>query len=388
MNLGFIDWVKSWFNTTDDQAAYFVSLMAKNVYKKLAIESCVDLISGALVQCEFKTFEKSKSIKKDNYYLWNVAPNLNQSAAEFRKKMIHKLLIENECLIVMARDKLLIADGFNVDENVMKDSVYTEVTVDSLQFTGSFYESNVIHLKLNDKNIMQAVNSFYQDYGKLIASSQNIYKRSNAKRFLFKGDFLRSQVNKEQAKIDQMMNDQFKPFLEADNAGAIFSLQKGYELEDVSGNGKTGQNTQDSRDIRNLVDDVFDFIGTAFHIPRGLVKGDVVNVSDLTNNFLMFCINPLADLIVSELNKKIFTKDEYLTGSHITIDTTKIQVTTLSDQATALDKLFAIGALSINDVIQAIGGEPINEDWANRRYVTKNYIDASQNQVLEGGDSG
>lgn len=384
--MGFVDWIKSWFHTTTEEASYFVELMAQNIYKKLAIESCADLIAGALVQCEFKTYEQGKRIKKDNYYLWNVAPNVNQSAAEFRKKLVHKLLIENECLIVQARDRLLIADGFNADENVMKDSVYTEVVVDDFQFSGSFLESEVIHLKLNDKDIMKAINGFYADYGKLIASAQNIYKRSNAKRFALKGNFLRSQRSKEQAAIDKMMNDQFKPFLEADNAGAVFNLQAGYELQDLSGGGKAGQNKQDSRDIRNLVDDVFDFIATSFHIPRGLLKGDVVNVSDQTNNFLMFCINPLADLITSELNKKIYSKDEYLAGSRLVIDTTHIQVTTLSDQAAALDKLFATGALSINDVIRVIGGEPIDEDWANRHYVTKNYIDASKNRSFEGGD--
>lgn len=386
--MGFVDWVKSWFHTTTEEASYFVELMAQNVYKKLAIESCVNLIADTLTQCEFKTYEKGKSVKKDNYYLWNVAPNHNQSAAEFRKKLVHKLFIENECVIVMVNDRLLIADGFNAKENVMKDSVYSQVTVDDFQFTGSFSESQVIHLKLNDEKITNAINGFYADYGKLIAASQNIYKRSNAKRFILKGDFLRSQRNPDQKKIDDMMNAQFKPFLEADNAGAIFNLQKDYELEDVSGAGKNGQNKQDSRDIRNLVDDVFDFIATAFHIPRGLLKGDVVDVAPQVNSFLMFCINPLADLIASELNKKLYEKSDYLSGSHIKIDTTNIQVTTLSDQAVALDKLFATGALSINDVIRAIGGEPIDEDWADRHYVTKNYIDATKNEALEGGDNG
>jgi HK97 family phage portal protein len=233
---------------------------------------------------------------------------------------------------------------------------------------------------------MNIINSFYKDYGSLIASARDIYKRSNAKRFVLKADFIRSQRNPDQAKIDEMMNAQFKPWLEADNAGAIFQLQKDYELDDLSGSGKNGANKQDSRDVRNLVDDIFDFVATSFHVPRGLVKGDVVDVSSQTNNFLMFCINPLVELISAEFNKKMYGKTDYLKGTYLKIDTTRIKVTDLNDMATALDKLFAIAALSINDLIEIIGGERINEAWADKRFVTKNYMDASQLENMKGGD--
>ncbi|MFB7301685.1 phage portal protein [Heyndrickxia sporothermodurans] len=387
--MGFFNWIKSWGlkDKVTELEPIVISLLASEIYKRIAVDSCINLIANALVRCEFKTIDKGKSVKADNYYLLNVSPNKNENATEFKKKMVSKLFRENECLIVMANDQLFIADSFTVEEYVMKDSVYSDVTVGDFQFSGSFFESEVIYLKLNDKDIMKVINGFYKDYGSLLASAKDIYKRSNAKRFVLKGDFLRSQRNPDQERIDEMMNEQFKPWLEADNAGAIFNLQKGYELEDASGNGKSGTNKQDSRDVRNLVDDVLDFVATAFHVPRGLLKGDVVDVSSQTNNFLMFCINPLVELISAEINKKMYGKSDFLRGTYLKIDTTKIKVTDLNDMATALDKLFAIGALSINDIIEMTGGERINEEWANRRYVTKNYIDARQNQPLEGGDS-
>lgn len=388
--MSFMTWINQWnpfYKDSDGSLeTIYVSLLATEVYKRLAVDSCINLIANALVRCEFRTIQNGKATKGDNYYLLNVAPNKNQNATEFKKKMVSKLYRENECLIVMANDQLFIADSFNVQEYVMKDSVYSQVTVDDFQFTGNFNESDVIYLKLNDKNIMHVINRFYKDYGTLISSARDIYKRSNAKRFTLKGDFLRSQRNPDQAKIDEMMNAQFKPWLEADNAGAIFQLQKDYVLEDMSGSGKNGANKQDSRDVRNLVDDIFDFCATAFHIPRGLLKGDVVDVSSQTNNFLMFCIKPLVDLISAEFNKKMYGKGNYLKGTYLKIDTTKIKVTDITDLATAADKLFAIGGISINDLIEMIGGERINEEWANKRYVTKNYTDASQVQDVKGGD--
>ena len=74
----------------------------------------------------------------------------------------------------------------------------------------------------------------------------------------------------------------------------------------------------------------------------------------------------------------MYGKSDYLAGSYIKVDTTKIKVTDLNDMATALDKLFAIAAVSINDIIEMIGGERIDEEWANKRFVTKNYTDTSQ----------
>lgn len=387
--MSFLDWFQQWNPFSKSTSAgiepIFISLLATEVYKKIAVESCVNLIANAFVRCEFKTFDKGKAVKSDNYYLLNVAPNKNENATEFKKKLISKLYKNNECLIVMANEQLFIADGFTVQEYVMKDSVYSNVTVGDFQFTGTFNESDVIYLKLNNQDIMQIINSFYKDYGSLLSSAKDIYKRSNAKRFVLKGEFLRSQNNDLQQRINEMMTEQFKPWLEADNAGAVFQLQEKYTLEDMSGNGKSGVNKQDSRDIRSLLDDIFDFVATACHVPRGLLKGDVVDVSSQTNNFLMFCINPLVELISAEFNKKMYGKSDYLQRTYLKIDVTKIKVTDLNDMATALDKLFAIGAMSINDIIEMTGGERIEEDWANKHYVTKNYIDASQNQAVGGG---
>lgn len=389
--LGLLSWISRFnpFSSTVDGELQqiVVSLLAAEVYKRLAVDSCINLIADALTRCEFKTIQSGVNVKGNNYYLLNVAPNLNENATEFRKKLVSKLFRQNECLILMANEQLFIADSFTKKDFALKYTLYSDVTVGEFTFKETFNESQVIFLKLNENNIMNVINTFYKDYGALISSARDIYKRSNAKRFVLKGEFLRSQNNAVQEKINEMLTSQFKPWLEADNAGAIFQLQNGYELEDFTGSGKSAVNKNDSRDIRNLIDDIFDFVATAFHVPRGLLKGDVVDVSSQTNNFLMFCINPLVELIVTELNKKMYGKEMYLKGSYVKADTTKIKVTDLNDLATALDKLFAIGAISINDIIEIIGGERINEEWADKRFVTKNYMDASQlNEVSKGGD--
>lgn len=56
-------------------------------YKRLAIESCINLIANCVSESEFLTYEKGKEVRKENYYLFNVKPNQNLSSSEFWKEL-------------------------------------------------------------------------------------------------------------------------------------------------------------------------------------------------------------------------------------------------------------------------------------------------------------
>lgn len=379
------EWLQKFnpFNWKNDYINVIVPLTISEAYKRLAVDACINLIADAFARCEFKTYMGNRFQKNDNYYLMNISPNQNENAIEFWKKVVYQLYNENESLVIMQNGNWYVADSFDMTTYAFKENIYSNVTINDLTLNKIFTEKEVMYFRLNKENVMNVVDTLYSDYGKLIASAKDIYKRSNAKRLILKGDFLRAQNDKKQAAINDMLTEQFKPFLEADNAGAVFQLQEGHTLEDISGQGKSGTNKNDSRDIRHLIDDVFDFVSSALHMPRGLFKSEVVNVSELTNNLIMFVILPLTEIISVEVNKKYYGKENYLKGNFVKVDASAIKVTDVKDLAEGLDKLFAIGALSINDIIERIGGEPIDEEWANKRYVTKNYAEASS---MEGGE--
>jgi len=371
--------------TADELTAYFASLENDMVYRRLAIETCIDLIANAMLKVEYKTYEQNKRVKNDIYYRLNVSPNGKQNSSEFYKSLVHHLYYDNEVLVVSPGrndSELFIADDFNVTEQALKPDRFDHVTVNNLQLDRSFTETDVIYLKLADTNIRSIIDSFYASYGKLLASAINIYKRNNARRFILKGDIFHIQDRSGQEKINKMMTAQFKPFFEADNAGSVFQLQDGFDLKDVSGTTKS-----DSRDIKNLLDDVIDTTSSAFHVPKGLMKGDMAGLSDQIDSFLIFTIHPLVALITDELNSKIYTMDEYNSGDFVRADTTNIKVTDVTSMATALDKLLSIGTMSVNDASEKVGTDPIDEEWANKRYITKNYSEAEQLiNSLKGGE--
>ncbi|MGR5881259.1 phage portal protein [Bacillus cereus] len=383
--MGVMNWLKGFWSgkTLKDLRSCDYELEVDYFYKKLAVESCIDLIANALTMCEIQTFDKGKEIRGENYYLLNVQPNQNQNASEFMHSLVHHLIDDNECLVIMSNDQLYIADEFTVEHYTFKESVYKNIVIGDLNLRREYMESEVLYFKLNDNNIMQVIDGMYESLGKLLISTINFYKRKNSKRFLLKGDFLRAQDEETQKKIDEFFDNQLKNWLDPNKETSTFQLPDGYNLEDLSDGGKGSASNGTSRDTTALINDIFSYVATAFHVPVGILKGDVADIEKQMDSFLAFCINPMARLIQDEFNRKMYKKKDFLKRSYLKIDTTKIKVVDITKLATALDKLFAIGGLSINDILIILGREPIEEEWANKRFVTKNYQEADS---LEGGE--
>lgn len=371
-------WFKNDTNTYDLKATIF-DLGIEIYYKKLAINSCVNLIANMLVRSEFRTFEKGKEKKGSNHYLFNVQPNQNQNSSEFIHELVSKLVYENECLVVMQNDQLYIADEFERTPYAFKENIYKNVIVNDFKLDKSFSESEVFYFKLNNERITGVIDNLYASYGKLITSAMNYYKRSNAMRATLKIGTSMSQTDEAQAAIEDLFNNQLKAFFNAEG-GAVLPLQDGLELKELE---KFSASGQTSRDIRALIDDIFDFVSIAFHIPKGLLKGDLAEVEAQTDNFIMFCISPIAKLLNNEFNRKLYTKDEYLQRTYLKVDTTLIKYIDPVSLANALDKLLSSGTHSVNDNRRLIGSEPIEEEWADEHFVTKNYQEVEE--YLKGG---
>lgn len=380
--MGLRSWVSKLFRSDDGNIniSDFGCYDSQMVYLQIAIETAVNLIANALSRAEFQTFEKAKRVKKENYYLFNVAPNANQDKYKFLHKLIRTMIYENEALVVMLDRQLYVADGFQRKEYAIKENIYTDVRIDNLRLERKFYESEVFHFQLFSENICALVNSLYSNYGKLIEYSKNTYKRSNARRGTLEIPTSYPQTPEARTHLEKLMNEQMKNFFAAEK-GAVLPLTNGIKYDDLTN--QTYKNGSDSRDIRSLIDDVFDFVAMAFQIPPQLLKG---NVSDdaTTQNLLMFkCLKPFAGLIETEINRKMYDKSSFLDRTYLHIETNLLKVSDLKDLSNALDVLMRIGANTLDDTLEALGREPIGGEKGEMRLLTLNYI--TMDQVLKGG---
>ncbi|MBY1425624.1 phage portal protein [Clostridioides difficile] len=357
---------------------YFKKLEATIFYKEFALRSCISIIANALVLSEFQTFINAKSVKEKNYYLFNIEPNQNQNATEFWQEVITRLVYDNECLVIQENEQLFVAESFNVDKYVFYEDIYKDITIRNYKLDRSFRESDVLYFKLNVESIKTVIDYLYNDYKDLLSSAMKGYKKNNSEKGVLEIDTNYPQTKEAQERLNDLMSNKFKRYFESDNA--VLPLSNGLKYTENT----KASSIKDSRDIRAIIDDVMDFVCAAFHVPAGLVKGNVSGVEGITDNFLNFSVNPIARLITAEITRKMYGRDKFIEKSYIKVDTQKIANMGLEKISKASDLLFRIGVNSINDNLEMLGREKINESWADEHYVTKNY-QSILNPDLKGG---
>lgn len=360
-------------------------LVSEACYLELAIQACVNLIANTVARSEFRTYERGVEVRKDNYYLFNVEPSLNRSASKFWRDVIHHLVYDNECLVLEQNGRFYVAESFKVQKFAFKDYVYTDVKVDGFQLSAPFFESDVFHFELHNDKIKGVVERLYQSYSLLIAASQTHYKRNNARRGVLNIPTSYPETEKAQSDLRKLLTDRFKRFFDADGSGAVLPLSNGMTYNELNSDAGSTKGSVEGRDIRAFIDDVFDLVAIAFQVPPQLLKGNVADTDKAVGNLLTFCINPLAELLTDEINRKMYGKEQYLQRTYVQLDTSRIRAVDIKDVANALDVLLRIGAYSIDDCLRIMGMEPFDTEWSRQRWMTRNYMPIDQ--AMEGGDT-
>ncbi len=351
--------------------AYAGKIASEVFYKELAVQACVNLIANAVSRSEFLTFEKGKEKKGENYYLFNVEPNQNKSASKFWRDVIHKLVYENECLVIQQNEMLYVADSFNKIDFAFKENVYRDIVIADYPLRNVYVESEVFHFELHNEKIKSVIEGLYQSYSQLIVASKSYYKKNNARRGTLEIPSSYPQTEKAQKDLNDLLSNRFKRFFEAEG-GAVLPLSNGMKYEELASNIGVKGSTE-GRDVRAFIDDIFDFVAIAFQVPPQLLKGNVSDTDKAVNNFLTFCVNPLAELLTDEINRKMYGKKAFLERTYMKLDTSRIRAVDIKDIANALDILTRIGAYSVDDSLKALGMEPLETEWSKARWMTRNY---------------
>ncbi|HFL1064916.1 TPA: phage portal protein, partial [Listeria monocytogenes] len=207
------------------------------------------------------------------------------------------------------------------------------------------------------------------------------YKKLNSRKIIVKLKAMFGQTPEAEEKLRVMLSERMKKFLaEGDSA---LPVEDGMEIDELAGDSKIAE----SRDIKKMIDDVFEMVANSFNIPLGLAKGDTVGLSEQVNSFLMFSINPIAEMFTDEGNRKFYGRDSVLERTYMKLDTTRIKVQDIQEIASSMDVLFHIGVNTIDDNLRMIGREPVMSPETQERFVTKNYAPLGENEEdFKGGD--
>lgn len=336
---------------------------------ELSFQICVNMIANAMGRCEFRTFVENKEKRGREYYLWNVEPNPNQNSTAFVHKLITRLYNDNEALVLEGEkggnEYLVVADTFTKGEEYPnKPNQYSDVSVGAYNYKRPFKEGDVLHLTLNHVDITGVMDNIRIAYGKLLSAAQKHYAWNKGNHWKVKVDQLAEGDKDFAENFQKMISEQFKPFLE--NAGAVLPEFDGYTYTNE------GTGSVESKDIREMVEDIFNYVARALLIPAVLANGKVEATADANTRFLTNCIDPLCDQLQEEIIRKRYGYEEWEKGTFMRVDSSSIIHFDLFANAANVEKLVGSGAFSINDVLKAANQATINADWANAHFLTLN----------------
>lgn len=342
--------------------------------RELCFWVCVDMIANAIGRCEVRTYRNNTEVFDREYYMWNVEPNVNQNSTAFWHKTIAKLCQDNESLIVSTRkrdgyDAIVVADDWQLKNSYpAKQNEYNGVVVGDMIYDKTFREGEVLHLQLRHMNLKPVLDGMYQSYLRLVNAAMQTYEWERGHHWKVHVSQMAQGDPKFLENFQAMIRDQIRPFL--DSRGAILPEFDGYKYEDVGGS-RTGA-LSDTRDIRSMVEDIFDFTARSFQIPAILISGKIEGVDNATNRFLTNCVDPICDQLQEEITRKRYGFDGWKSGSYARVDSSSIQHFDMFANAANVEKLVGSAAFTVNDILRAAGQPAIDEPWANQHFLTKN----------------
>lgn len=341
---------------------------------------CVDMIANALGRCEFRTYMGNEETQGPEYYLWNVEPNVNQNSTMFLHKLVHQLYRKNEALVVTIRrrdtqgDALIVADSWDPPEDgPARRNEYKNVTVGEFTFSKTFSESDVLHLKLNHVNIKPYLTAVSRAYERMVTIAQTLYTWDRGQHWKVHVAGIANGDNDFMKNFSDYVDKQVKPFF--NNQAAVLPEFDGWTFEPVQSSGNA---SSDTRDIRAMIEDVFDFTARTLMIPAVLVNGTVEGTADANSRFLSYCLDPLCDQLQEEIVRKRYGYDEWRRGNTLRVDSSSILHFDLFANAANIEKIIGSGTFTINDVRRAANQAPIDASWANESHMTLNIARADQ----------
>ena len=346
--------------------------------RELCFWTCVNFVANAIGRCEVKTYVERTETRGREYYMWNVEPNTNQSSSAFWHKAIAKLFEENEALIIPTRkrdgfDAVVVADNWiDGEEFPSRQNEYSGVVVGDMEYAKTFYERDVIHLKLHHTDLKPVINGITASYMKLVQTAMSAYGWDNGQHWKVHVNQMTSGKDGWLDTFQQMLEKQIKPFM--NSGSAILPEFDGYDFTNLGGKNAAGKN--DTRDIKAMIEDIFSFTCRAFGIPDVLIKGEVENIGNATRRALTTAIDPICDQIGEEITRKRYGFELWSQGSYARMDSSAIEHFDLFGSAANIEKLVGSG-WSVNDIRRAAGEETINESWADEHFITKNFELAS-----------
>lgn len=352
-------------------------------YKELALYTASSLIENAISKCEIVTYENYEPVKKQDYYLLNVAPNRNDNSSLFWHKVVRRMIRNPKgALVVEIGGLLYCAEDFSIrEERPILGNLYDGVLLEGgLQLNKVFRADEVFLFKMEDQNARVLIDGIYEEYSTLIQTAVRSFKDTNGRKFKFKVSGVKQGDEEFANEFKEIIAKEIKAYMESNYA--TYVEYEGEELEE-----QVQSQRVSSDETIKLRKDMFEMIGQALKVPQSLMTGNVTSVKDVMDVFLTFTVDPWADTITEVLNKRA-TVWEYMRGNYYKVNTGKIKHRDIFDLAPNIEKLIGSSFFNPDEVREELDRPTLGTEWSQTYYMTKNIATTEDvaNGITEGGE--
>lgn len=342
-----------------------------NIYiRELALYIATSYISNTLSNCEIKVYKNNEEIKNELYYKLNYSPNNNQNSNQFMTKIIKNLLTKGDCIVIPYNNNFFACDGYSKEENVFRDDIFSNFSIGNHFLNKKMPASDVLYFKMGDVNARLLIDGLSDQYNRLIAYSIQDYINNTRIKYKFELENYGGGDREFQEKLNDMLQNDIKKYIQSDIG--ILPIYKGTNLTKLDDN-KSNSGSEISN-ILALRKEAFEIVAQTYKIPiELLLNTKTENINELMKLYISMCIQPIANMISTEITRKTNTYLSWKQGNYVKIDTSNITYMNMLEVSTAIDKLIASGVCNIDEMRKRLGLNELNTDFSTQYYMTKNY---------------
>ena len=292
------------------------------------------------------------------------------------------MLIDGECLVVQEGGPdfyLHIAGSYTEERTGLNDVFYNDITVNDIEF-GNKPANEVYMFKYKNEKVSKWVNQLDNNYVDLFNRLIEIQKLQSQLRIYPKFKTMGSKKKDSQDKFMGFLRD-FRAAVEEKQV-VIAPTQDDYDINENKSAFK-GFNIDEVSKMESIY---LSNVCRLYGISPTLFNGELADIAQHRDDFIRF-VHSVMQIISTEINSKYFEEsDREYAEKQVRLVLFFLEYNSALSASKDIEKAIGSGVYTINDILEMQGRDRVDDEHANRRFLTRN-IGTIEEANLKGGEN-
>lgn len=338
---------------------YVIDDFEKVHLKQTALNTVIGRITASSTLVDFRTKDE------ELHYLLNTAANDNESAQDFRTKLIRQLIMDEEVVVLQMKNMWYIADNFTTNDKVLTERTYSGISIDGMTLNKTFTSNQVYHFRYHNPGLRKLLKELDRSYAELFSRLIEVQMRQNQLRVYaqFKAGISDPSKQDEEKKFRSYLKSLSEALRK--NSVVVSPRNDAYDIEEKTDN-YLGRSVDELQKLENMY--IANF-ANALQMSPLLFTGQLADVEQHEKNAIKYAIRPIFEIITTEINKKYFGRKF---EPDLVANVTPLTYNNKFEMSKDIEKLVGSVVFTPDDVLEMLGEERTGLPEMMKHYITKN----------------